>query len=221
MLYGFIVGIVVSIIGYFLNKKGDKEAQEIQNNTYRDEMKKMIEKREEISITDIKDIEEDEFWQVLEKNNKRAQNSYRNQIGLLKDYFLEKDENFILGFYSFYRKTMVNNSNFRIIGAFQIINNSRIFIDYSHFLSWLISRGRVLFNNAVNNPELICNIEIKDLSEITLEDLLIDCYISKTNKMFPKLTDFNIDQESDEEIPMEKLFGEFPLLWKKFIRLHQ
>jgi hypothetical protein len=82
-----------------------------------------------------------------------------------------------------------------------------------------LTRGRILFYNSVNNPELICNIEIKDLIEFTIEDVLIECYTTKTGKMFPKIIDFEVNPLQGEEIPMEKLPDEFPLLWKKFINI--
>jgi hypothetical protein len=37
--------------------------------------------------------------------------------------------------------------------------------------------------------------------------------------MFPKIIDFEVNPLQGEEIPMEKLPDEFPLLWKKFINI--
>jgi hypothetical protein len=119
LIYGLLTGGIVVIIKYILSKTGNKEAFEIQNNLYRDEVKKLIKERDEISISSINEVEEEEFWSVLEKIQRRAKNNYKYQVGLLKDYFLEKDENYILGFYYYYLRIINNNSTFKLIGGFQ------------------------------------------------------------------------------------------------------
>jgi hypothetical protein len=219
LFLGLLASIVFAIFKYFYVKRQNRAAFENDNKLYRNELRKYIREREEILVNDILEIEEGEFWNILEKYQKRAKGSYKNQLGLIKDYLLEKDEPFILGFYITYLNLINKNSNFRLIAAFQIIVTSVEFSDYHNFISWLVTRGQVLFYNSVNNPEIICNIEIKDIVGDNLENVIMDCYGLKFDKMFPTIIDLNFPEIEGDEIPMERIPDEFPLLWNKFIRI--
>lgn len=214
---GLITGTLYAIGRLIYVHFQDKEAEKIFNKTYRDQVKQLIKDRKKISIKNINPTSENDFWELIDLITKKSKGSYKNFLGLFKDYLLEQEGQQILELYLATLNMLVKTNNYNLVGAFTIITNSIKFYNYDIFGSWLLTRGQVLYNNSINNPELIRNIEIKDIVEETVIDLICECYEIRTRQIIPEFMDFEAPEIEGEQIELEELADTYPGLWEKFI----
>ena len=218
-ILGLLIGFVVAIGRYFYMQKGDREADVIRNKTFQNEIKKRIKERKKIKLEDVQSISENKLWEIIEVIKKRSKESYKNFLGLLKDHLLKQDQDKILGVFGRCLQVIVRTNNYQLLGAFNVISSAVDFKDFDIFSNWLMSRGEVIFNNSINNPELISNIEIKDLVYETILGVIAECYEIRFQEIIPDIIDFEVQEPEGEELEAEQLPDKFPRLWEKFIRL--
>jgi hypothetical protein len=214
---GMLIGLLFAIGRYFYTQKGNREADVIRNKTFQNEVKRLYNERKKINYDDIKSISENDFWEIIDGINKRSKGSYKNFLGLLKDHLLREDKNKILDIYGRFLSIITKTNNYPLLGAFNIISSSIDFKDFEIFASWLISKGQILFNNCIHNPELIRNIEIKEIIHLSIFDIMAECYETRFLEIIPEIVDFEIQEPEGEELRPEQLPDRFPQLWEKFI----
>jgi site-specific recombinase XerC len=217
LVIGGLIGLGYSIYQFVQNRQA---SEQIQKN-YRFELKKLVKEREVVNIDEVNKIPEDVFWEKIHTVNKRSKDSYKNFIGLLKDHLQKLNDNELLEYYCCYLRIINRANNHKLISAFQIINHAALFNEYHAFVSWLVSRGQIAFNNAINNPDLIRNIEIKDLNDITIEDLFMETYTIKSRKLMPELQGLEVGETIGDEIDFKDAPDIFPGLWDKYIFLKE
>lgn len=216
-LYGFILGLLITIVWLIYQKIQDREADKISTETYQYEYKKLLKDRKKLKVEEINSCTEVDIWNIVDLIRKKSKNSYKGFIGHLKDHVRFSDREKILGLYMGFLSMLIKTNDFRLFGAYQIISSSVNFGNYENFSSWLVSKGRVIFNNSIHNPDLIRNIEIGPLADESILDVLIECYEIRHKEFFPEIIDFEVPEPPGEAIKMEDLPDLFPGLWEKFI----
>lgn len=218
--FGLLSGILIIIVKYFFfTRRENAEADEISLNTYKKNLKKLIQKRDSRNLNDYF-MDEMEFWEKIDSTRIKSKGNYQNQCGLIQDKFIALEIDDLLKFQGTYHKLIIDVFNPKIPAAFSIIINTVHFRDLNHFLDYLISKGQILFNNYTNNPELLFNENFEDIYTGGIESVLSDVYYSKTLKLIPEISDLDqmmekINRES-EKIDSRKIPDMFPKLWEKF-----
>lgn len=216
-IYGYaisaIIGLIIGIYRFREYLQADKQFDE----NYKFEVKNLIRDRESISLENVDLMTEMSFWELIERIKAKSKISYKNFLGHFKDHLFKLNDSELIGLYYRYLLVLSNSNNHKLIGAFNIIAHANIFQDYHVFCSWLISRGQATYNNSIYNPELIKNVDIKEIKQETLEDLILEVFTQKFKKLMPEFTDFKSTEISGEEIDGRELPDVYPELFDKFV----
>ena len=215
--WGLILGLLISIGWLIYQKIQDREAETIFTKTYQNEYKKLLKDRKKLKVRDINVPEEVEMWNIIDLIRKKSNKSYKGFIGLFKDHVRFSDKEKLLGLYMRFLSILIKTNDFRLFGAFHIISNSVNFGSYENFSIWLMSKGRVAYNNSIYNPDLIRNIEFGELTDQSILGAIIECYESRHKEFFPEIIDYELPEATGEEIKIENLPEQFPGLWERFI----
>jgi hypothetical protein len=217
-LLGLITALVIILIRSIVTKKENLQSDEINKGLFQNELKKMIATQESRKVDDFL-LEESVFWELIDKTRLKSKNNFKNQCGLLKDYFEDLDPKDLLAFQSRLLLLFSKFNSNKLQAAFSIINYSIPFSDYQMFLEWMISKGELLSNNYSHNPELLENSDFTDVyNTLGISPYLGEIYYAKTGKLIPEIVDFEEKSVDDtEEIDPKKVADYFPRLWKKFI----
>lgn len=212
-IWVFIV-LAVIIINYYRNKKTDVEFELKQKQNRKDILKYQIENRE--IRTDFEEFDEDEFWNLIDKSSENCRGSYKNQLGLLMDYFRKYESNEIIRLDNLVNRLYRDFINQDLLAASYIIfKTSDISATYL-LMSVFMSKGRVFYKNACINPNLIIGKELNEINNITLPDTIAEIYKRKTDFLIPlpiQDEEFEIkgDKWSERELP-----SKYSELWNSF-----
>lgn len=163
-------------------------------------------------------LTEDSFWDIIERSLK-AQNLDGQKV-ILEQELLKLSEQEIFGFWYHYSKfsRVSYLGNLWLVPYIVMSGCSDDGFDY--FRDWLISRGKKVFLEALENPDSLCyefdNIAEGDIPEFEgMGYLWLKVFEEKFHKDFyeeaqnyednlPKLPDISFEWEEDNEASMKK-----------------
>jgi len=163
-------------------------------------------------------MKEDFFWQLiqesLDKSNGELEDQHEALISILSNYEAEDIIKFDKTFNKFYVESYTSD----LWAAAYIVNGGCCDDDFDYFRSWLISRGKKVYEECINDPGgLVDVISVYEAGDVEFEDFLYiasDAYKLRTsrddfyNKVIrttcPKI---NLTWSEDEK-ELEKMFPE-------------
>ncbi|HEX2913014.1 MAG TPA: DUF4240 domain-containing protein [Chloroflexia bacterium] len=169
-------------------------------------------------------MDEATFWQIIEETKAASNGNIDKQYRLLIDRIAQLSVDDIVEFKAIYWDLM-NIADTRTIGAaFRLIAIYGSDDSFADFCGWLISRGKAVFYQALENPEILADLpeqELKD-PELDLFGAIYHGYKDKTREEeFPpakresiKRKEFEGDWESEEAA---KVYPRLGLVYKKKI----
>ena len=162
-------------------------------------------------------MNEDDFWQLIEKSRADANNNYQNQIESLKSHLLKLESSDIEKFDNRFTALLSASYTWKLWGAAYVINGGCSDDCFDYFRHYLIGYGRDKFYQTLKDPESCANW-IKSEEEDNWEGLRyssIGAYRQKTGRDLPKSFQAKFELKG-EEFDEETVFRQYPKLAKKF-----
>ncbi|EON75709.1 hypothetical protein ADIS_3799 [Lunatimonas lonarensis] len=218
VILGLLMAFGVLFIKWVITKRENLQSDEINRTVFQNEFKKAISTQESIHVADFL-LDESAFWDLIDKTRKKSKDNFKNQCGLLKQYFEDSNTGDLLAFQSRLFYFILKYNSYKLQAAFSIVSYSTPFADYGAFLEWMISKGETLANNYIQNPELLENANFSGIdNSVGMSTFLGEVYNTKTGKLVPTIEGFDENALDDSEIIDPKMIPDsFPRLWKKFI----
>ena len=201
--------IILSIVlfRYIKNQKAIEKHQEKKQELT--ELLKKVKNRE-----NLKEFNESDFWELVDKANKTGGNNYNNKIGVMKSLLRDLSSDQLIELDNLLSRLITSNLSHKIAAASQIIFRSSEFRAMSLLMSFFILKGNNFFQYACQNPELIVEEEIVDFSNETIIDIIEEKYRLKTGELLPEL-DLKI-KLSGTPLTLKDYPIQLPKIWEKF-----
>jgi hypothetical protein len=126
----------------------------------------------------------DEFWELIDKSTHESRGEKQAQIAFISAFLIRIDPKHIFDFEEILRRKIIECDDFKIMAAAKIIDGYVTDDSYLYFRCWLISKGKVAFERALENPDSLAEWVEQD-ETYDFEDLLYvatEAYSKKTGK---------------------------------------
>ena len=131
-------------------------------------------------------MRDDIFWQLIQesidKSNGELDSQHKVLISILSKY--EPEE--IIEFDKIFNKFYVESYTSDLWAAAYIINGGCYEDDFDYFRGWLISRGKKVYEETINNPDALVDVvSVYDAGNVEFEDFLYiasDAYKVRTSQ---------------------------------------
>ncbi len=158
---------------------------------------------------------EDEFWKMVEDFTNRNKGSYKNFLGLFKDKLMKFTDKELIEMDNLLMSLHLNAFTWDMAGASFIIFKDGRYESLQLLISILISKGEIIYNNVVNNVDLLVNQEFIDFDDRTLFDVVAEVYLMKTGKLMPYYPLENIELQG-EKWEEKDIPSRFSTIWDKY-----
>ncbi len=211
----YFVVIALSLYRYFKWQRENEEIDIRHEENRKKQLKELIEQREERSVTE--EYDEKEFWSLIDKIRYRSKESYKNHLGLLKDYLSKFSSNDLIKLDNLVNRLCRNAVNQDLYAASTIIFKTSELSAVFLLMSIFMTRGEVFFKQASLKPDFIIGKNITDVEDQIISDVIAEVYFTKTNKLIP----LPAPEDDELELPGEKwaekdLPSRFQKLWMEF-----
>lgn len=215
------VGLIFLILGFIyhmyrrLNPQKTEEAEFIEQQR-KSELARVISTRKDRELQEC--IDENKFWELIEKTRERAKPGYKSRLGVLRMLLsnqLSPDD--IIRFDNYHNQLIREYLNYDICATSTIIfSNSDIYYSVL-IMDIFMFEGEIFFKNACINPNLIIGKPVDEIEKQTIEDMLGDLYYRKTNELIPLYKHLDENWKIDGEPWTEKdLPSRYAELWEAF-----
>lgn len=214
LLLGSLIG--VRLIYNYITKKENEKVDEQQLLNYQQEMKTLIEEREERE--NFTQFPEPQFWMLMDEVYERSQSSFKNSMGVFKDLIKPLNPNELIQLDNLLMHLFKENLNYDIYAASRIVFKTPDLGATLLLMNLLMTRGEVFFNNACLNPNLIIGKTFKDIDGRVFEDVVAEVYLAKTKKLIPEVIppeDFEL-KISGKKWTEKELPSRYNELWFSF-----
>lgn len=131
----------------------------------------------------------DEFWNLIEKSKTMTgEGDCYDQAAILQSLLEECSPADIAHFDEIYDQMRLDSNDRRLWAAAYIINGGCSEEGFEYFRGWLISRGREVFEKAVQDPRTLISEVPDEEGELECEDMLYvarNAYEKKTGSPLP------------------------------------
>ena len=170
------------------------------------------------SDCDAQTMNEEVFWNLIQKSRIASNNNYQLQISSLKNILLELEPDKIEKFNNTFTKLSALTYDYKLWGAAYVINGGCSEDCFDYFRQYLIGQGKEKFYQTLKDPES-CVGWIKSEEVDNWEGLQYvarDTYKQKTGKEIP--TSYKIKFElKGKPFNEETVVKQYPKLAKKFM----
>lgn len=191
--------IGVKLIHFILTRRENKKSDENVELSEKHRAKKLIEEREE--RVDLTEIDESEFWEIMDQVHRRSKTSFKNSMGVFKDLIKKYTPEELVRLDNLLLRLFKENVNYDINAASCIIFKTSDWGATLLLMNLLMTRGEVFFKQACLNPNLIIGKEFTDIEGRVFQDVISDVYSAKTIKLIPEII---LDDHEELDIPGEK-----------------
>ena len=156
------------------------------------------------------------FWSLIDNTRNRSNKSYKNQLGLIKDRFQSFSPEELIFIDNTFNDLTLEGYTWDLFGASSIVMKNQSNENLLLFLSFLISRGEVVYNNCLVNVDIINNQNFSEIDDSRLiSDVIAEVYLKKTNGLIPmnKKLEYKL---IGEEWTIKELPSRFIKIWNKF-----
>lgn len=194
------VSLLIKLIHGYLTNRENKKSDEMMNYQRKLQAKKLYEEREE--RTDLSEMAEEEFWEIMDAVHKRSKKSFKNSIGVFNDLIKKYSPEELIQLDNLLIRLFKENVNQDIYAASRIIFHVDDLGATLVLMNLLMTRGEVFFKQACQNPNLIIGKEFTDIEGRVFQNVVADRYFSETLKLIPEIV---LDENEEPlEIPGEK-----------------
>lgn len=177
--------VIVRLIQYLLTRSENKKSDDKMDLIRKHEIKTLIEEREE--RLDRSEMDEAQFWDIMDKIHNRSKTSFKKSTGVFKDIIYKFSPEELIQMDNLLLRLFREYINYDIYAASTIIFKSADLGATIRLMNLLMTRGEVFFKNACLNPNLIIGKEFKDIDSRDFNDVIANVYFLKTSKLIPEV----------------------------------
>lgn len=116
-------------------------------------------------------MDETRFWAIIEWGGRKALANPERQLAAVHKQLLKLSPEEIKSFHRLFNQKMANAYTWDLWGAAYLINGGCSDDGFSYFGAWLISRGRAVYEAAVENPDTLAGVTDPERDDYEFEDL--------------------------------------------------
>jgi hypothetical protein len=184
--------VIVRLIQYLLTRSENKKSDDKMDFIRKHEIKMLIEEREE--RLDRSEMDEVQFWDIMDKIHNRSKTSFKKSTGVFKDIIYKFSPEELIQMDNLLLRLFREYINYDIYAASTIIFKTADLGSTIRLMNLLMTRGEVFFKNACLNPNLIIGKEFKDIDSRDFNDVIANVYFLKTSKLIPEVI-YSEDEE--------------------------
>lgn len=177
--------VIVRLIQYLLTRSENKKSDDKMDLIRKHEIKTLIEEREE--RLDRSEMDEAQFWDIMDKIHNRSKTSFKKSTGVFKDIIYKFSPEELIQLDNLLLRLFREYINYDIYAASTIIFKTADLGATIRLMNLLMTRGEVFFKNACLNPNLIIGKEFKDIDSRDFNDVIANVYFLKTSKLIPEV----------------------------------
>lgn len=177
--------ILSKVIHHFIINRENRQSDEIMDHERKLNAKKLLEERAE--RMDFSEIEESEFWDIMDEVQSRSKTSFKNSMGVFKDLIKKYSAEELIRLDNLLSRLFKENVNQDIYAASRIIFKTPDLGATLLLMNLLMTRGEVFFKQACYNPNLIIGKEFTDIDGSVFQDIISQVYSAKTLKLIPEV----------------------------------
>lgn len=177
--------VIVRLIQYLLTRSENKKSDDKMDLIRKHEIKTLIEEREE--RLDRSEMDEAQFWDIMDKIHNRSKTSFKKSTGVFKDIIYKFSPEELIQMDNLLLRLFREYINYDIYAASTIIFKTADLGATIRLMNLLMTRGEVFFKNACFNPNLIIGKEFKDIDSRDFNDVIANVYFLKTSKLIPEV----------------------------------
>lgn len=177
--------VIVRLIQYLLTRSENKKSDDKMDFIRKHEIKTLIEEREE--RLDRSEMDEAQFWDIMDKIHNRSKTSFKKSTGVFKDIIYKFSPEELIQMDNLLLRLFREYINYDIYAASTIIFKTADLGATIRLMNLLMTRGEVFFKNACLNPNLIIGKEFKDIDSRDFNDVIANVYFLKTSKLIPEV----------------------------------
>jgi hypothetical protein len=161
-------------------------------------------------------IDDSRFWAIIEAGGRRALTDPERQLTAVHKQLLKLSPEEIRDFHRQFNQKLADAYTWDLWGAAYLINGGCSDDGFHYFRAWLISRGRAVYEAAVENPDTLAGLTDPDRDDYEFEDLWgasQDAYRELTGEEMPPVDfrwpakprgrrwDFDDDRQVSRRLP--------------------
>ena len=117
-------------------------------------------------------MDETRFWTIIESGGAKALADQERQLAAIHQQLLELSPDEIRDFLQLFKQKLADAYTWDLWGAAYRINGGCSDDGFDYFRSWLISRGRAVYEAAIANPDTLAAVTDPERDDYEFEDLL-------------------------------------------------
>lgn len=213
LLWGFLAGSILALVYDILERRKDKEADQLLENIHSRKTQQLLSSRED--RTNNKLANAAEFWQLIDASRRKSKENILHQKGLIRDHVHPLEAYQLIELDNLYQELVQQAYTQKLyIASVLLFGNSLDTRAFINFIDWVICQGEVTFNNVCHNPDILAHKEVNAgaANSDTLGDIFRDAYYSKARTLMPE-TAYKYNLQG-EELSEAEIARQLPELWK-------
>jgi len=161
-------------------------------------------------------MDEPQFWDIIESGGRKALDDPERQLAAAHKKLAKYPPEEVRDFHRLFNEKLTAAYSWDLGGAAYLINGGCSDDGFHYFRAWLISRGRAVYEAAIQNPDSLAGLTDPERDDYEFEDLwfvALDVYKELTGKdMLPVDTkwpskpkgrrwDFDDDEQLSRKLP--------------------
>jgi hypothetical protein len=116
-------------------------------------------------------MDEAMFWQIIEAGGRKALADPERQLAAVRKRLGKLSPAEVRAFHRLFNQKLADAYTWDLWGAAYLINGGCSDDGFHYFRAWLISRGRAVYEAAVQNPDSLTGLTDPERDDYELEDL--------------------------------------------------
>jgi len=214
----FLVVLLLAGFGlfkFFAQESDNEKLQEDLEHNRKEELAKMFENLKD--RTDLTEFDEEQFWQLVERTSNRSKDSYRNHLGVFKDFITEFSPQKLIQLDNLILRLFRDNISYNLTAASAIIFRGGDIFQTFLLMNVMMTKGQVFFKNTSINPDFLIGKQFEDIEGRLYGDVIANVYLMKTQEFIPNYPSDDLELKiSGEPWKDNELPTRFRKLWMEF-----
>src|SRR6266542_1621144 len=116
-------------------------------------------------------MDESQFWAIVESGGWKAHEDPERQLAAVRKQLCKLSPENVQDFHRQFNRKLADAYTWDLWGAAYLINGGGSDDGFHYFRAWLISRGRSVYEAAVENPDTLAGLTDPERDDYEFEDL--------------------------------------------------